>query len=94
MSYDYEINDPHTIEWIIDQHQVKKDKKSDITGYLNNFSDNPKYILNLLLSIINLQEHVGHVKPETTYGYTHRINSSQQKSVEAISDFADKVAVI
>lgn len=40
-----------------------------------------------------LQERVGHVKPETTYGYTHRMNSSQQKSVEAISHFADKVAV-
>lgn len=40
-----------------------------------------------------LQERVGHVKAETTYGYTHRMNSSQQKSVEAISDFADKVVV-
>ena len=34
--------------------QVKKDKKSGIVDDPNEFSDNPKYIFNLLLSIINV----------------------------------------
>nr|WP_046124477.1 type ISP restriction/modification enzyme [Lactococcus cremoris] len=42
------------IEWIIDQYQVKKDKKSGIVDDPNEFSNNPKYIFNLLLSIINV----------------------------------------
>ena len=39
---------------IIDQYQVKKDKKSGIVDDPNEFSNNPKYIFNLLLSIINV----------------------------------------
>lgn len=42
------------IEWIINQYQVKTDKKSGITDYPNEFSDDPKYILNLLLSVITV----------------------------------------
>lgn len=48
------MNGKPAIEWIIDQYQVKKDKKSRIVDDPNEFSDNPKYILNLLLSIINV----------------------------------------
>lgn len=33
---------------------MKTDKKSGITDDPNDFSDNPKYIFNLLLRIINL----------------------------------------
>jgi predicted helicase len=33
---------------------VKKDKKSGIVDDPNEFSNNPKYIFNLLLSIINV----------------------------------------
>lgn len=33
---------------------MKKDKKSGIVDDPNEFSDNPKYIFNLLLSIINV----------------------------------------
>lgn len=40
-----------------------------------------------------VQERVGHVKAETTHGYTHLMDTTQQKSVDAISHFADKVAV-
>ncbi len=39
---------------LIDQYQVKKDKKSGIVDDPNEFSNNPKYIFNLLLSIINV----------------------------------------
>lgn len=38
----------------MDQYQVKTDKKSGITDDPNEFSDDPKYIFNLLLRIINV----------------------------------------
>lgn len=53
-AYNYLINGRPAIEWIIDQYQVKTDKKSGITDDPNEFSDNPKYILNLLLSVITV----------------------------------------
>ena len=38
----------------MDQYQVKTDKKSGITDDPNLYSDDEKYIFNLLLSIINV----------------------------------------
>lgn len=40
-----------------------------------------------------VQARVGHVQEATTNGYTHLMSASQQKSVEAISRFIDKMAV-
>jgi len=53
-AYDYVVNGRPAIEWIIDQYQVKTDTKSGITDDPNEFSDDPKYILNLLLSVITV----------------------------------------
>lgn len=52
--YEYIVNGRPAIEWIIDQYKVKTDKKSGIKDDPNEFSDNPKYILNLLLSVITV----------------------------------------
>ena len=41
-------------KWIIDQYQIKTDKKSGITDDPNDYSENEKYICNLLLRIINV----------------------------------------
>ncbi|MFQ6578730.1 tyrosine-type recombinase/integrase [Enterococcus casseliflavus] len=40
-----------------------------------------------------VQARVGHVQVETTNGYTHLMSDSQEKSVEAISRFIEKMAV-
>ena len=53
-AYEYIVNGKSAIEWIMDQYQVKTDKKSGITDDPNDFSDDPKYIFNLLLRIINV----------------------------------------
>lgn len=53
-AYNYIINGRSAIEWIMDQYQVKTDKKSGITDDPNEYSDDPKYIFDLLLSIINV----------------------------------------
>lgn len=53
-AYEYVVNGRSAIEWIMDQYQVKTDKKSGITDNPNDYSDDEKYIFNLLLRIINV----------------------------------------
>lgn len=53
-AYEYMVNGRSAIEWIMDQYQVKTDKKSGITDNPNEYSSDKKYIFNLLLSIINV----------------------------------------
>lgn len=53
-AYQYIINGRSAIEWIMDQYRVKTDNKSGIIDDPNDYSDDPKYIFNLLLRIINV----------------------------------------
>lgn len=53
-AYSYMVNGRSAIEWIMDQYQVKTDKRSGITDDPNDYSDDEKYIFNLLLRIINV----------------------------------------
>ncbi len=56
-AYQYVVNGKSAIEWIMERYQVKVDKKSGIKNDPNNWADevgNPRYILDLLLSIINV----------------------------------------
>ncbi|MBA6316873.1 DEAD/DEAH box helicase [Cellulophaga baltica] len=56
-AYEYVVNGKSAIEWIMERYQVKTDKKSGITNNPNDWStehDNPSYIFDLLLSIINV----------------------------------------
>ena len=53
-AYEYVVNGRSAIEWIIDQYQVKTDKKSGITDDPNDYSEDEKYIFNLVLRIINV----------------------------------------
>ncbi|MGY8989117.1 MAG: type ISP restriction/modification enzyme, partial [Flavobacteriales bacterium] len=56
-AYQYVVNGKSAIEWILDRYQVKTHKDSGITNNPNDWADevdNPRYILDLLLSVINL----------------------------------------
>ena len=56
-AYEYVVNGKSAIEWIMERYQVTTDKKSGITNNPNDWADevgNPKYLLDLLLSIINV----------------------------------------
>ncbi len=56
-AYEYQINGKSAIEWIMDKYSIDTDKYSGITNDPNLWCDehnDPKYILNLLLSIITL----------------------------------------
>lgn len=56
-AYKYIVNGKSAIHWIMERYQVKTDKKSGITNNPNDWSkehENPSYIFDLLLSIINV----------------------------------------
>lgn len=56
-AYDYVVNGRSAIEWIMERYQVKTDKASGIVNDPNDWSrehDQPRYILDLLLSIVTV----------------------------------------
>ncbi|HAT3992465.1 helicase [Elizabethkingia anophelis] len=56
-AYKYVVNGKSAIEWIMEKYQITIDAKSGLTNNPNDWAEetgNPKYILNLLLSIINV----------------------------------------
>lgn len=56
-AYEYVVNGRSAIEWIMERYQVKTDKDSGITNDPNDWAkehNQPRYILDLLLSIITV----------------------------------------
>ncbi len=56
-AYEYVVNGKSAIEWIMERYQVKVDKDSGIRNDPNDWAreqGDPKYILKLLLSVINV----------------------------------------
>ena len=56
-AYEYVVNGKSAIGWVMERYQITKDKKSGIVNDPNDWAQengNPRYILDLLLSIINL----------------------------------------
>lgn len=56
-AYEYVVNGRSAIEWIMDRYQIRTDKASGITNDPNDWAKevgNPRYILDLLLSVINV----------------------------------------
>jgi predicted helicase len=56
-AYEYVVNGKSAIEWIMERYQVSTHKESGITNDPNDWAKevgNPRYILDLLLSIINV----------------------------------------
>lgn len=57
VAYDYVVNGKSAIEWIMERYQVKTDKDTGIVNDPNAWArehENPRYILTLLLSVINV----------------------------------------
>ena len=56
-AYEYIVNGKSAIEWIVERYAVTQDKKSLIKNDANDWAreqDKPRYILDLLLSVINV----------------------------------------
>ncbi|MDY4445560.1 type ISP restriction/modification enzyme, partial [Campylobacter sp.] len=52
--YDYVINGKSAIAWIIERYQVKTDEDSGITNDPNLYSDDPRYIIDLMMKVIEV----------------------------------------
>lgn len=50
----YKVNGRSPLEWVIDRYQVKTDKTSGIINDPNDYSDDPRYIVNLIESLITV----------------------------------------
>ena len=53
-AYNYIINGKSAIEWIMERYAVTIDKNSKIVNDPNQWSENPRYVLDLLLRIIQM----------------------------------------
>ena len=56
-AYQYVVNSKSAIEWVMERYQITTHKESGIKNNPNDWAEefgNPRYILDLLLSVINL----------------------------------------
>ena len=53
-AYDYVVNGKSAIEWVLERYQVTQHKDSKIVNDPNTWSDNPRYILDLLGKVVTV----------------------------------------
>lgn len=53
-AYDYIVNGKPALEWLIDRYQVTIDKKSGIKNDPNDWSEDPRYIIDLVKRIVRV----------------------------------------
>ena len=53
-AYDYRVNGKSALEWLMECYQVKLDKDSGIKQDPNEWSDNPRYIIDLIGKLVQL----------------------------------------
>lgn len=51
---DYKVNGRSPLEWMVDRYQVKTDKATGITNDPNDYSDDPRYILDLIGRLVTV----------------------------------------
>lgn len=53
-AYDYVVNGKSAIAWVMERYQVKTDEDSGITNDPNLYSDDPRYIIDLMMKVIEV----------------------------------------
>lgn len=53
-AYRFKVNGKSALEWLIDRYQVKTDKDSGIVNDPNLYSDNPRYIVDLVARMVRV----------------------------------------
>ena len=53
-AYKYVVNGKSALDWIIDRYQVRTDKKTGIVNDPNAYSDDPRYIVDLVRKVITV----------------------------------------
>ena len=56
--FTYFVNGKTPTEWVMDRYMVKEDSDSGNLNDPNDFSEDPKYVLNLLLSVITMSKEI------------------------------------
>lgn len=51
---DYVVNGRSPLEWAIDRYQVKTDKATGITNDPNDYSEDPRYVLDLVCRLVTV----------------------------------------
>jgi predicted helicase len=53
-AFEHRLGNRSALDWIIDQYQVSTDKRSGITSDPNTYSDNPRYIVELVQRVVQV----------------------------------------
>ena len=53
-AYEYIVNGKSAVEWVIERYQVKTDKDSGILNDPNAWSDDPRYIVDLVKRVVRV----------------------------------------
>ena len=53
-AYGYVVNGRSAIEWLMDRYQVRTDKASGIVNDPNEYSDDPRYIVDLVKCVVTV----------------------------------------
>jgi predicted helicase len=53
-AYRYQLGARSAIEWVIDRYQIRADKDSEITNDPNDWSDDPRYIIDLIKRVVTV----------------------------------------
>lgn len=53
-AYEYVVNGRSAIEWLMDRYQVRTDKASGIVNDPNEYSDDPRYIVDLVKRVVTV----------------------------------------
>ncbi|MCY7333395.1 MAG: helicase [Pseudanabaena sp. CAN_BIN31] len=53
-AYEYIVNGKPALEWIMERYQLTRDKDSCLTNNPNDWSDDPRYILDLVKRIVRV----------------------------------------
>lgn len=53
-AYDYQVNGKSAIEWVMERYQVTVDKESQIRNDPNAWSDDPRYIVDLVKRVVRI----------------------------------------
>ncbi|WP_363267351.1 type ISP restriction/modification enzyme [Okeania sp. SIO2B3] len=53
-TYQYKVCDKSALEWVIERYKITKDKKSGIVNDPNNWSEDSRYIVNLVKTIVRV----------------------------------------
>ena len=53
-TYDYVVNGKSALEWVMERYQIRTDKDSGILNDTNEWSDDPRYVVDLVKRVVRV----------------------------------------